>query len=118
MTAKERAEKHIEEQKQKGEFVPVLLTETWGNAKELIWYTTLDHRSEYWLVLIDSNWDLSASEEFGNIAENEISTAIEEEFGTKYDEYCECDNCKKGKDCEGNPYPALSYHGCSWGVQD
>lgn len=37
MNAKERALKHIEEQKQKKEFVPVLLSETWGDAQQLIW---------------------------------------------------------------------------------
>jgi hypothetical protein len=104
MTAKERALKHIEEKTKGNGFVPVLLSQTWGNAEKLIWYTTLDHRGEYWLVLVDSTMDLSASGEFGSIAENEISTAIEEEFGTVYDDECE------------HPYPALSYHGCSWGV--
>lgn len=115
MNGKEKAEKHIEQQKKENGFVPVLLTETWGDAQELIYYTTLDHRGEYWLVLVDSNSDLSASEDFGDIAENEISTAIENEFGMRYDEYCECDICANGGECE-TPYPALSFHGCSWGV--
>lgn len=61
--------------------------------------------------------DLSASEEFGDIAENEISTAIEEEFGTRYDESCDCETCSNGGECE-SPYPALSYHGCIWDVLD
>ena len=119
MTGKEKAEKHIQEQKYNNSFVPVLLTETWGDANELIYYTTCDHRGEYWLVLVDSNIDLSASSDFGDIAENEISTAIEEEFGTRYDDNCECEICSNGGDCENeNPYPALSYHGCSWGILD
>jgi hypothetical protein len=117
MTAKERALQHVEEQKQKDAFVPVIVSRTWGDAECLIWYTTLDHRGEYWLVLVDSNYDLEASGEFGYIAENEISTAIEEEFGTCYDEYCECEICSNGGECE-RPYPALSFHGCMWGVQD
>jgi hypothetical protein len=118
MTAKETALAYIEEQKKQNKFAPVLLTETFGDGQKLIYYSTLDHRGEYWLVLVDSNSDLSASGEFGRIAENEISLAKEEEFGTKYDEYCECDNCKNGEECEGNPYPALSYHGCNWGEID
>jgi hypothetical protein len=117
MTAKQKAENHIKEQKEKNKFVPVLLPQTWGNAEKLIWYTTLDHRSEYWLVLVDADSDIE-SIEFSYIAENEISNAIEEEFGEKYNSYCECDNCKNGNDCDGNPYPALSYHGCSLGVLD
>ena len=119
MTGKEKAEKHIEQQKKDNKFIPVLLSETWGDAKTLIYYTTLDHQGEYWLVLIDSKSDLSASEEFGNIAENEISTAIEKQFGPCYDANCECKICENGGDCETEtPYPAISYHGCSWGVLD
>lgn len=81
---------------------PRLVTRFLGDGKQLIWFTPMATRPNYYAVRIDSSWKISNWEEPPNLIDHvdEIYSAIEEEYGNQDDEGNEnasfpvlCDDC-------------------------
>lgn len=96
---------------QKHTITPRLVGQIWGDGKKLIGIQPLNTRPNYYVVCGDSNWDLE-SDEFMDLAEDEIFTAIEEEYGSRDCRYCGgsfgedgCEHCR-GEDWR--EFPALN----------
>jgi hypothetical protein len=94
---------------------PRLVEEPIGDGSQLIWFETMDSRPNFWVLRVDSLWDLNnvAAEQL-----EEIFEAIEDEYGS-----CICD---EEPDEEDGPtpeeiaacaFPAFhdSTGGCRWG---
>lgn len=99
---------------------PRLCTHVFGDGMQLLLLEPIDTRPNYYVVRIDSTWELSnwydgpKEQLCGHL--DEIYDAIEDDFGPKPE--CECDGV--GSDdcpsCNGYfPIPFLD-NGCSWGT--
>lgn len=90
---------------------PALVEEVFGDGEKLLILTTIMHRPDYYIVQIDSGWDLSGYGEGDTVHDHldEIYDAIEDQFGSA-----------DGEDEEGElgDFPALSSGGSSWGEID
>lgn len=92
---------------------PRVVSRVFGDGARVIYYTPLNTRPSYYVVLVDSTWavsysDADAADYVGEHIE-EISEAIEEDFGPA-----------EWKDDRGrihhDPFPALNDEtGVSWG---
>lgn len=109
---------------QEYEVTPVLVHEALGDGKQIIGFSPLNTRPNYYVVLVDSRWCLDnakwdAAESFADHVDD-VYQAIEDEYGWSRwcPDECEDGTCwDRGKECpHGNlPWPALNDGaGCSW----
>jgi len=121
-------------------FTPRLVEKVFGDGRRLAWLTTINNRPAYWVVRVDSGWDLGLSDpgeadlphDAPCMAEmvDEIIEAIEEQFGRwdpddAYSNACE-DAAVAGKrkpredrfwGRSWQEFPAIDTRdGCSWGT--
>ena len=91
---------------------PKLVSQVFGNGQQWICLTPINTRPNYYVVRVDSSWRLSNYAEEGELLIehlDEIYDAIEEQFGSSYDE----------ETGEHHGWPALSEDsGSSWGSFD
>lgn len=88
------------------EVTPIPLKETFGDARQLIKFQTLNHRPERYLIQIDSTTDLD-TEEFHDLIED-IAQALEDEFGPSTWQ-------NDAGEWQHDPFPAYSGDsGCTW----
>lgn len=66
---------------------PRLLNELLGDGKKLIWFEFMDHRPSYYILRVDSQWDMdnSGSTPFCDHL-SEVYFALENQFGRSRDE--------------------------------
>jgi hypothetical protein len=71
---------------QKHMIKPVFIKQALGNGDKLVAITPLNTRPNYYLIRVDSSWSVRNSDD-SNICDHidEISEAIEEECGRKYE---------------------------------
>lgn len=91
---------------------PRLVTEVFGDGRQLIWLAPLATRPNWYVVRIDSRWKLS-NHETGDLLHDhldDIYNSIEAEF----------DVSNSGDvDSVTRPWPAFDHScGCGWGAQD
>lgn len=93
--------------------VPVFVDERFGDGGKLIWLEPIMTRPQYYVVRVDSSWNISNYAPSPTVGEHvhEIERCIEEEFGYGDDED------DRGRE-RSNPWPALASGGCSWGEMD
>jgi len=121
-------------------FTPRIVDKTFGDGRRLAWLTTINNRPAFWVVRVDSGWDLGLSDpdepglphDAPCMAEmvDEIIEAIEEQFGRwdpdhEYDMAC-ADALAGGKrkpredrfwGRSWREFPAIDTRdGCSWGT--
>lgn len=91
------------------EVTPALVGEVFGDGRQLIYFTPLATRPNWYVVRVDSSWNesnWSNGDCIGNHTDD-IYDAIEEQYGRCYDDEA---------DEEGDPFPALdSDYGVGWG---
>ena len=95
---------------------PRLVAEALGDGRKLIWFETMDHRPNYYVLRVDSTWALDSDDN----AADYIVEHYEEIVGAIIDEYggmCADSDCD-GEDCchchRGFPEYCGS-SGTSWG---
>lgn len=91
---------------------PRLVTEVFGDGRQLIWLTPLATRPNWYIVRIDSRWQLSNHATEGELFhdhKDEVYDSIEAEYGESDDDY----------GGERREWPALNLScGCGWGEED
>ncbi len=92
------------------QIAPASVEQVFGDGMKLIGLAPLNTRPNYYVIRIDSSWDLDASDEFLDHLE-EIYDAIENEYGARRTCYCdpENDECEKCRE-----WPAFCDEGSSW----
>ena len=94
---------------------PKFIPEVLGDGGRLLIVTPLDTRPEYYLIRVDSAWELdSTTKAEDHVCDHldEIYNAIEDECGQGYED---ADESSTGR-AHHNPWPALSCDsGVSWG---
>jgi hypothetical protein len=97
---------------------PVIVDEVFGDGEKLICLSPTNHRPEYYVVQVDSSWNLDNFAEGELLCEHldEIYDAIEGQFGRPYEHGDhEEDECPDEEKCYVG-FPGLSEDGgCSWG---
>lgn len=102
---------------------PRLVDKILGDGKQLIQLEPLNTRPDYYVVRIDSRWNLDDDDVDDADADanfiihhlGEIYNAIDEQFGAK----CECEDPDDCECDEGQGFPVLSTDcGVSWGDMD
>lgn len=116
------------------EVTPVMISTGFGDAKQLLAFSTVNSRPKYYLILIDSKVDVETNAiyaDFDDEFPNCIYSAIADEFGDvadrdtdeeaggspcdKINEGQDCDNCAERGVCEWTKWPTLdSETGCEW----
>lgn len=90
---------------------PRLVSEIFGDGKKMIWLSGINTRPAYWVVRVDSSWNLDNWDEPPTLCDHleGIYQAIENEFGT-------------GEKEDGSLYADARFprachigDGCSWG---
>jgi len=89
---------------------PALVTEVFGDGKKLVCLTPTAHRPNYYVVQVDSSWELDNFASGENFCDHldDIYDAIEEQFGRSIDHFDDCP-----EDCDGSGkcyqgFPGLS----------
>jgi hypothetical protein len=82
---------------------PRLLSEVYGDGRQLVAFETFDTRPYYYVVMADSGWDLSNYSQGEVFVDHvgETLNALAEQFGKCHGD--ECEECG-GQGC---PFPAL-----------
>jgi hypothetical protein len=86
---------------------PALVEKVFGDGKKLLCLTPLMTRPNYYVVQIDSKWELDAYEFLDRL--EEIYDAIEEQYGCDGDEF---------EGDEPPEFPTLHHGGSTWGELD
>lgn len=91
---------------------PRLVSEVFGDGRQLIWLQPLNTRPNYYVVRIDSAWNRSNLAQEGDVLcdhLDEIYDAIDDEYGRAH----------KADEDECRDFPALDLDaGCAWGEQE
>jgi hypothetical protein len=95
---------------------PRLVSRIFGDGQQIIWFSPLNTRPDYYVVRIGSDVSLSNYDEncFADVYLDEIYEAIEDEFGPATEVWV---SEKNGREyTRHNPFPALDDDsGSSWG---
>src|SRR5690242_2426593 len=96
---------------------PRLVDRIWGDGKQIIWFSPLNTRPNYYVACIPSGLSLNSLDDpcFADEVLDELYEAIEEQFGEAYETWT---SDKNGREyTRHNPFPALSDDcGSEWGV--
>lgn len=102
------------------------VTEVFGDGEALIWFRSFGTPDGYWLVRVDSSWDLSNWGAEPHLIDHvdDICAAIEEEFGCGECHYCGgvygnagCDECRDEPESKA-AFPRFVYGaGVYWGLE-
>ncbi len=93
---------------------PALVSEIFGDGRQLIYLAPINTRPNYYVVRIDSKTSLDnwAANPFCDTILNEVLDAIEEQYGRETEEW---DHDNGRTYTRHFPFPALEWEGGEWG---